>query len=417
MKRIISLLLVMMLATATFSACSILQRNLSADELLDLGEKHLLELDYEQALVQFEKAIEVEPMNPRAYISAAEAYVELGDTDKAMEVLQQGLELLPDDPEIAAMLEELTAAELLALGEKYLLEQEYEQALEPFLKVTEIRPNIPRGYTGAADAYVGLERIDDAIEVLEIGVELTQDETVIARLEELLEQKKQMNKESYQRDREIYTQYLLNGGYDDLMQFGFDKDYIEISTCMADLNDDETYELLISLARTEFSGSRGSPINTVLLGIQDGSVVKLDLISEDGGGSVGGTYLKLKYDTLTKKHVLVLDGGFRDGIFRGSGFLHVFSSNNGEFSEDMKIERESIFLEGGQSHYLEDAEKIKNETTLHYEDSGFFVWYQIDEEYVSDEEYNTAINRFEDPVDDAYKMKIGTYDEPIATLN
>ena len=110
MKRIISLLLVMMLATATFSACSILQRNLSADELLDLGEKYLLELDYEQALVQFEKAIEVEPMNPRAYISAADTYVRLERIDDAIEVLELGYEHTQDET-IRARIEELKPTE------------------------------------------------------------------------------------------------------------------------------------------------------------------------------------------------------------------------------------------------------------------------------------------------------------------
>ncbi len=40
----------------------------SPAELLSLGEKYLSELDYEQALVQFLKVIEIEPMNERAYL-------------------------------------------------------------------------------------------------------------------------------------------------------------------------------------------------------------------------------------------------------------------------------------------------------------------------------------------------------------
>ncbi|MDR0220969.1 MAG: tetratricopeptide repeat protein, partial [Lachnospiraceae bacterium] len=77
---------------------------LTVAELLDLGEKALLDLDYEQALVYFNKVIEIEPMTPRAYTGAAEAYVALGDTDSAMAVLRRGLELLPDNAEILAML-------------------------------------------------------------------------------------------------------------------------------------------------------------------------------------------------------------------------------------------------------------------------------------------------------------------------
>ena len=64
---------------------------LSVTELLSLGEKYLLDLDYEQALVQFMQVINIEPMNPRAYAGAAKSYLALGDVEKAVEVLLQGL--------------------------------------------------------------------------------------------------------------------------------------------------------------------------------------------------------------------------------------------------------------------------------------------------------------------------------------
>lgn len=85
------------------------ERPLAATELLDLGEKYLLELNYEQALVQFLKVIEVEPMNPRGYTGAAEAYVGLGDTTSAEEILKKGFAVLPNNSEIQKKLAELDA--------------------------------------------------------------------------------------------------------------------------------------------------------------------------------------------------------------------------------------------------------------------------------------------------------------------
>ncbi|GHV34394.1 hypothetical protein FACS18949_10360 [Clostridia bacterium] len=73
-----------------------------------MGEKYLLDLDYEQAIVQFLGAIEIEPKNTRAYIGAAEAYIALGHTDDAIAILQQGLDAT-GDAAIAEMLAELTA--------------------------------------------------------------------------------------------------------------------------------------------------------------------------------------------------------------------------------------------------------------------------------------------------------------------
>ena len=77
---------------------------LTASELLRLGEKYLLELNYEQAIVQFLAVIEIEPMNYRAYIGAAEAHLALGDTEAAIAVLEQGL-TATGNAEIADMLE------------------------------------------------------------------------------------------------------------------------------------------------------------------------------------------------------------------------------------------------------------------------------------------------------------------------
>ena len=77
MKRITLIVLCAVIFVPLFSACTKPELPLTVAELLDLGEKYLLELNYEQALMQFFKVIEVEPMNPRGYTGAAEAYVGL----------------------------------------------------------------------------------------------------------------------------------------------------------------------------------------------------------------------------------------------------------------------------------------------------------------------------------------------------
>jgi tetratricopeptide (TPR) repeat protein len=107
MKRIGSIIIIVAIALGVFAACSNTAQPTTAAELLNLGEKYLLEMEYEQAIVQFTKLIEIEPKNPRGYTGSAEAYVALGDTDKAVEVLERGLKELPDDPDIQDMLAEL----------------------------------------------------------------------------------------------------------------------------------------------------------------------------------------------------------------------------------------------------------------------------------------------------------------------
>ena len=64
----------------------------TADDMLSLGKRYLLELQFEQALVQFLGVIEIEPMNARAYLGAAEAFIGLGQVDEAIDILRIGLE-------------------------------------------------------------------------------------------------------------------------------------------------------------------------------------------------------------------------------------------------------------------------------------------------------------------------------------
>ena len=109
-KRIMMFLTIFAFVIGTVAACRKVEKSLSTTEILTLGEKHLLEMNYEQALVQFLSVIELEPMNPRGYTGAAAAYVGLNDIDKAIEILRQGQEQLPNEASIQAMLNDLAEA-------------------------------------------------------------------------------------------------------------------------------------------------------------------------------------------------------------------------------------------------------------------------------------------------------------------
>jgi len=109
LKRPFAFILCLVLAFAIFASCGKAELTLSIAEMLELGERYLLELNYEQALVQFLRVIEVEPMNQRGYTGAAEAYIGLGRVDDAEAVLRQGLRELPENASITTVLERLEA--------------------------------------------------------------------------------------------------------------------------------------------------------------------------------------------------------------------------------------------------------------------------------------------------------------------
>jgi len=57
---------------------------------LVLGEKYLTDLDYEQALLQFDQAITIEPKNPRGYLGKADALLHLDRQADAAAALADG---------------------------------------------------------------------------------------------------------------------------------------------------------------------------------------------------------------------------------------------------------------------------------------------------------------------------------------
>lgn len=76
-------------------------------EQLELGQNYLLEMKYEEAVVAFEKAIELEPKNWDAYQGLTNVYVAQGQYDAAMEVLNRAEKNLPEVAAISQMREEL----------------------------------------------------------------------------------------------------------------------------------------------------------------------------------------------------------------------------------------------------------------------------------------------------------------------
>ena len=78
--------------------------------MISTAQQYVTEQKYEHAVAEFQKIIDIDPKNVDAYIGLAKAYIGLGDTDKAVEVLEDGYDKTGDE-RILEMLEELKPAE------------------------------------------------------------------------------------------------------------------------------------------------------------------------------------------------------------------------------------------------------------------------------------------------------------------
>ncbi len=88
--RRICLIAVSLILLVLLSACSSTPAQIT--KYMDLGEKYLVEMNYEEALVAYEKVIELDPKNFDAYEGIARAYEGLNDFAKAAETLKKGKE-------------------------------------------------------------------------------------------------------------------------------------------------------------------------------------------------------------------------------------------------------------------------------------------------------------------------------------
>ena len=121
-------LLVVVIVIIAIIAGLILYKNSDAvmvRKQLDLGQKYLSELEYDQAVAAYEIAIEIEPMNVDAYLGLADAYIGKGDYEAAVRALQKGYDLTQDE-NLKNKLEEvnLEIDRLRAVAEAAKLEEE-----------------------------------------------------------------------------------------------------------------------------------------------------------------------------------------------------------------------------------------------------------------------------------------------------
>ena len=89
-------------------------------EQLDLGNRYLSELDYEQAIAAFEEAISIDQKNVDAYGGLLLAYAESGDLSAAADVYARAEEVLTTSElqQIISVLDVRTAEEILRLRAK-----------------------------------------------------------------------------------------------------------------------------------------------------------------------------------------------------------------------------------------------------------------------------------------------------------
>jgi Tfp pilus assembly protein PilF len=175
--------------------------NTEAEARFNVGISHIREGRYDLAIDTIKQAIKADPKNAFFYKGLGTAYAAKRKWAEAIEAYRKALEI---NPYYVDVKNDLGAAYILSgkrdegkrelislfsdptnptpeitarnLGQAYLEERNFPEALNWFRTATGRSKNYADGYLGAADALLGMGRLEDAIQNLEMGYKEIPDE-------------------------------------------------------------------------------------------------------------------------------------------------------------------------------------------------------------------------------------------------
>lgn len=126
---------------------------------------------YEQAMEQFQEAIQLDPVDDNPYIGLANVYEKLGDTRKAEATYLRAIRLRPSYP-----------LAYNRLGEFQMAHGQYEDAAEMFKQVIALAPDNYAGYSNLGIAYLQQNRDAEAVPMLERSISLRRTAEALSNL-------------------------------------------------------------------------------------------------------------------------------------------------------------------------------------------------------------------------------------------
>lgn len=135
------------------------------------GQVAALKAEYDKAFDAFNKALLLEPTNIFAWRSKAFALRLAGRYDEAIQFAQQGLKLFPNERYFADI-----------LGGVYIAQNDFTKAEEAFRLSIQLQPDAVDAYTGLSMVFVYQNRTDEAMQILQQGLQIRSSEMLHGNL-------------------------------------------------------------------------------------------------------------------------------------------------------------------------------------------------------------------------------------------
>ena len=187
------------LAIQRFRAALALQPNYGPSRLL-LGSSLLAIGKNADAIKELRRATALMPREPEARLQLAKAFEASGNWLDGVEQLQKLVQLSPDDPEysyqLSKALSKLSGWALLeisrqnpdsarlhqALGQDYVIQEKYEEALKAYQDAAQSNPRLPEIHLGMAIILLELKKLDEALAEINLELQLVPESKVAAEV-------------------------------------------------------------------------------------------------------------------------------------------------------------------------------------------------------------------------------------------
>jgi Flp pilus assembly protein TadD len=150
------------IALAACGSTTPTERSSSAEDHFVQGNEFSQAGEFEKAVEEYKKVLELEPQDIDALSNLGVAYYNLAQLDEAIEQYSKALELAPRDADIHS---NLAAAHVQKYQENGAQEQ-LESALDQYTEAVELNPSLPEAHFGLGVVYILLQRYDEAIQAL-----------------------------------------------------------------------------------------------------------------------------------------------------------------------------------------------------------------------------------------------------------
>jgi tetratricopeptide (TPR) repeat protein len=142
------------------------------DDHVKRGNAYLRDKQYDRAIAEFSKAVEMNPRNIAAFTGQGWAYEHKKDHDRAIADFNQAIQI---DPQ--------AAIGFTTRGWVYMSRKDYEKAIADFSQAIRIDPEYAGAYVDRGQAYIATDEYDSAIAEFSRALEMDPDnvEALIAR--------------------------------------------------------------------------------------------------------------------------------------------------------------------------------------------------------------------------------------------